>query len=65
MNIIEELQKRNEKLKEENKNLSELLELLKEIVIESAKRPNRFNDIFKDKFNIDDDEKDENSMVNC
>ena len=53
---IEELRRENEKLKEENKNLSELLELFKEIVMESLKRPNRFNDILKDKRNLDDDE---------
>ena len=56
MNVIEELQKINVKLKEENKNLSDLLELLKEIVIESLKRPNRFNDIFKLNFKKDEDE---------
>ena len=66
MNVIEELQKINEKLKEENKNLSDLLELLKEIVIESLKRPNRFNDIFEDKLNFkkdEDEDEDEIEMV--
>ena len=60
---IEELLRENEKLKEENKNLSELLELLKEIVIESLKRPNRFNDILKDKLNLDDDENEDGNMI--
>ena len=60
---IEELRRENEKLKEENKNLSELLELFKEIVMESLKRPNRFNDILKDKLNLDDDENEDGNMI--